>query len=708
MLHSRAQCLTVSPGSIWAGGTIHVIQKADGWTEQSTGLPYAAADAKSGVSGTYTFPQFGDGGLTIIETQYYYSDEKIYYLTGPPGTYDITAGTETVRVHIVDINAIQTTPADPIKIGDPVNFSVTTNPSDLDGDPLPSTVVWEGEVSGANLTASSTWTTGGHKAVAVHSDGIWSGLGSLGGVYQSTIVTVYELTGLTVDKEFPDADEIVTWTATVMPDNNHPEVVAWTAGWITATTTGLTHTRSFLAGDFPGSEVVAATCGTSTLNNTIRLERVGIASIAQTAQFVGGPAWTLDLVNSSTDVLWQFSGPTATPEQENVASFSLNPGAEPGKFTVSVSVKIDGAPPKTVSVDLTAVRVTVKEASLVSSGSGFAVVLDDNGSPYSRPLWTPAMDPPNVTAAADVVPVQYQRNGRVAMDAKFTVEPSDWSGTVKVKAIGEFTLEQKDFPAAGGELVVAALNAESTALLPNIVDWQKNKSCSWQCSVDGGTHFGDAKNSRHAYYTTLNPPSLERRTVVHLACKKTGATDEHTAVMNAWDSFNGTGVLSWNDLQLKYWEGSDPTDNAYSLIVDRDGRCGAWAKLLMKTFAVHGIAGTNPKRQTITPHDPRPRPFLQPTPAYGFHIFSTIPGQNNASPHFAFVNHVVVKYTHDGTEYLMDPSYGRLRDDIISWLVELAWENDSIEWYVWSLLGFDRTEANSPTDKGVRFDDSTD
>lgn len=134
---SHAQFLTVSPGSIWAGGTIHVIQKADGWTEQSTGLPYAAADAKSGVSGTYTFPQFGDGGLTIIETQYYYSDEKIYYLTGPPGTYDITAGTESVRVHIVDINAIQTTPADPIKIGDLVNFSVTTNLSDLDGTPGP-------------------------------------------------------------------------------------------------------------------------------------------------------------------------------------------------------------------------------------------------------------------------------------------------------------------------------------------------------------------------------------------------------------------------------------------------------------------------------------------------------------------------------------------------------------------------------------------
>ena len=729
VLHSRAQCLTVSPASIWAGGAIHVIQKADHWIEQSTGTQYNAADALSGVSGTYTFPQFGEGGLTIIETQFYYSDEKKYYLTGPPGTYNITAGTETIRVHIVDINAIQTTPADPIKIGDLVNFSVTTNPADLDGDPRPSTLHWDGEVSEADLTATSTWTTGGYKAVSVRSDGTWSGAGSLGGVFQSTIVSVYELTGLTVDKEFPDADENVTWTATVEPNVYHPEVVEWTGGWITATTTGLTHSKSFPKTDFPGTKMVTATCGTSTRDNTIRLERVEIASIVHDAQFVDGPAWTLNLVNSSADVLWEITGPTTTPDQSGGSSFTLNPGANPGKYTVSVSIDTDGVPPKTVSLDLTAVRLVVKEASLVSSGSGFAEVQDDSGAPYAPPFWTPAMDPPTSATAADVVPVQYQRGGLVAMDAKFTVEPSDWSGTVKVKSVGDFTLEQKDFIPGSGELVVAALKAESTSLLPNIVDWQKNKSCSWQCSVDGGTFFGDAKNSRHAYYTTLNGPDAERRTVVHLACKNTGAADEHMAIINAWTSFSGAGTVAWDGTEMTYWGPKQYQPDEDILVSERDGSCGAWAPLLMRVFAVHKVSSSNPKLTSVYPNDPSPRPLLALPfqAAYGFHIFQPYRGQNNPNPEWKFLNHQLVKYEHGtatfpggtSTVYLMDPSYGTLRTGTSGWsmtsppfglvdawpVVEKQWEDLSVENYAWDRWFWpgDLLEANDPNNVGVRF-----
>lgn len=214
---------------------------------------------------------------------------------------------------------------------------------------------------------------------------------------------------------------------------------------------------------------------------------------------------------------WIIIGPYSS-DIKSGTTIIVDPGDYPGK--ISISVYPTAVPSRIASQELWTVRLTVMEASLVSGGGGFAEVVDDEQTKYPRPLWTRDMDPPFPAPAKDVMPVQYRRNGTVAMDAKFRVEPYDWNGSVRVKTEGGFILEATDFSACSGDLTVFNMPSECFATLPNYVDWQKNKTCNWKCSVDGGTYFGDAQASRHAYYATLKQPVEYEHTVVHLACKK--------------------------------------------------------------------------------------------------------------------------------------------------------------------------------------------
>lgn len=113
--------------------------------------------------------------------------------------------------------------------------------------------------------------------------------------------------------------------------------------------------------------------------------------------------------------------------------------------------------------------------------------------------------------------------------------------------------------------------------------------------------------------------------------KKSGATDEHTAIMNTWDSFSGATTKNWRNLPLTYWltSNSESTVTSFTapLLAYLDGGCGDWSQLLIRTFSVHkAIILNNPEESKIEPDHPTPIPDFVFVGCTGFNVFPTLKG----------------------------------------------------------------------------------
>lgn len=692
--HVHAQNLTVSPTSVWIGGTVQATLKAIAWTDWLTGQTVSPDNVPPATSGYYTFPGFSAGGLTCTTNLYWPvpSEIQMTLYTSESGEYHVVSGSEDITVTVVDLADMQKDVSDPIKIGTTVTFTLATLPA---GTPEPSSLLWYGDATGSGLTGTSTWTNGGNKTVFAMSDCP----SELGFVYKQMSVDVFELIGLTVDNEYPDVGEAATWTATLIP-YDRGDVVDWSTNGIPTGGNGLTYARSFSKEEYGATFTAKATCGSSTFDKIIWLERVEIVfTNATTAQFVGGPVWDLSLTNSSTEVTWQIFKPSGV-EYKSGTSITVEPGGDPSRITLLVYP--DRIASRNDSKDLFAVRITVDQASLVDNGTFAKVQNDADETEYPEPYWTAAM-PVN----QPVSPVQYQRDTRIKVDAKFLVEPSDWSGNVKVKANGGYALEVQDFGAAAGELSAVGVQAEAGAKLPNKVDRQENFEEEWLCSVDEGTHYGNAKKSRHATYVTLKKPVAFQHTVVHLACKTTGATNEHEAIMNAWKSFEGASTKTWDGYEMSYWKYGDSGSFDYKQLVKTiDGKCQQWQGLLLATFAVNKAIGA--EGTAIIPFQPDPvaAPIAPGTRPNAFLIEPTLRGQNNNTPSYFFNAHAIVMYTHAGVHYLMDPSYGKKLEGASRPALEIQWEDDSVWQYYWGpgLYAAGVAALDNKSQKGCIFD----
>lgn len=692
---SHAQNLSVTPTSVWIGGNFQVTLKATSWTDWLTGQSVSPENAPPATSGYYTFPAFSSGGLACSTNLYWPipGELRMTLYTSGSGEYHVTSGSEDITVTVVDLADMQKDLSDPIKIGTNVTFTVTTIPT---GTAEPSSLLWYGDATGSGLTGNSSWTNGGSKVVFAMSDCP----PDLGFVYKQMSVDVFELVGLTVDNEYPDVGEQATWTATLIP-YDRADVVDWSTNGTPTGQDGLTFARSFPKEEYGAPFTAKAACGSSTFEKMIWLERVEIVfTNTTTAQFVGGPTWTLTLTNSSVDVTWVITGPFGATNITG-PSATVDPGPEPGMITVVVYP--DRVTSRTAVKDLWAVRLRVIEASLVSNGS-FAPVLDDNGNPYPRPLWTDLMD-----AADKVKPVQYKRDTGIKVNAEFNVEPGAWDGTVKVKALGDYPLEQQDFTAAGGEMAATDMQAEAGKELSNFVHWKPNFECPWKCSVDGGTHFGDAMKSRHAVYVTLDQPKAKRHTVVHLACKNAGAAGAVTALQKVWQSFDGPAdTKTWDDNPMYYYQpGVTVTPGALAdweiLVSSRNGDCDSWSKLMAECLDVHNLSGSSKRirpNASIVPSPsmviatpiPTTNVFGDPIPAGAYWEprwlikinCGTGAGQNVAVPAHEFFHHAITTVTVAGSEtYIYDPSYGKLYSGSSLEDSRKLWHSSAIWQVIW-------------------------
>lgn len=715
-LSACAQNLSVSPTSIWVGGYCQVVLKAISWTDEFTGQTVSAGNAPHDVSGHYNYPGFNAGGMTCYTNLSDVPGEMHMTLTSSAaGSYAITSDAETVTVTVVDLNDMQKDAADPIKIGTTVTFTLTTTPG---GATAPSSLIWYGEVSGSGLSATSAWTHGGNKTVTASSD-----CGSeLGWVGKTMSVDVFELVGISLDNEYPDVNEQVTWTASLIPYENG-SVITWSTNGVDDGT-GMTYRKSFPKEAYGGSLTVKATCGSSNFDKKVWLERVEIVfTNSTTAQFVGGPSWHLSLTNSSSEVTWLISGPTGS-ETRTGTDIDLVPGTEPGQITVQVYP--DRVPSRQATKELWAVRLTVSGASLIDNG-GFAKVLTDNGDLVDPPyLWTQSTD----TNTA-IWPVQYQRNTLIKVKSAFAVEPSAWAGTVKVKAEGEYELEKKDFNASGGLLEADSVEAKAGSTLPNQVDWKSNFTLTWKCSVDGGNHFGDAQTSRQACYVTLNKPDDQRRTVVHLACKNTGATSDATAVDNVWASFAGpANCQSWDGNPLCYYQGGSVPQGGgsspapWQLVLGGNADCDSWADFLVQCLQVHKLSGSAkrlmPNAATIAKPDmiisiPIPTAYTNPSSGEVFSLTAPTgaywkatqmieinclgaPGQNVSSPAHEFNYHAITTIDVAGYQSrIYDPSYGKMYNGSTLDDSRKMWENDALWQMIWKVVLMDPATGSPAT-----------
>jgi hypothetical protein len=226
----------------------------------------------------------------------------------------------------------------------------------------------------------------------------------------------------------------------------------------------------------------------------------------------------------------------------------------------------------------------------------------------------------------------------------------------------------------GGKLVATV---QSTQPLPSKVDKQQ-MLIDWEVSSDG-VNWTPAGRTNNECYVTLGRlttgtaaapvthPILE--TSVDIGCRPgqlLSITDAAAATKAIWDEFKhpDLGVNSAEGTTLHYYgsltntppEGQPSFFTAAGLVANGEGRCQAWARLLVDVLNAQGISS---RVYAVLP-DGKPYGVT----AIAFYI-KPIAGQGNPTPVNHFPSHAVVKIG-NGPE-IFDPSYGRKSKDDQEW-----------------------------------------
>jgi hypothetical protein len=285
--------------------------------------------------------------------------------------------------------------------------------------------------------------------------------------------------------------------------------------------------------------------------------------------------------------------------------------------------------------------------------------------------------------------------------AKFNVgAPDGTTLLVKGDGSGNFGFAQASGIVQNGILTVSLT---STDPVPTVID-KRNFTANWKISFDGGTTWNDAGSTTNKLYTTniaLTKPVVY--TVLDIGCRtaigKTISADVLNAIWNGTSSSNPgfsnvfnsnlTGVKTSDGTNMQYWGSVKPPNTYAGLIKYHQGRCEAWADLLIAVMAVQGISSTH---ALITPNfSTAPATYpdddsLYWTPSIdtensrgGGFIVSTSHGQGNANAPTPFKNHSVVLI---GTS-IFDPSYGTVFAGSSVVQSEILWEAPSIQKFIY-------------------------
>jgi hypothetical protein len=335
----------------------------------------------------------------------------------------------------------------------------------------------------------------------------------------------------------------------------------------------------------------------------------------------------------------------------------------------------------------------------VTFSAGWDINQDDGSGNYQAPQWqnTPARSYPYLYSDVSGTNI-------LTVSAVWTLA-SSVSSAPYVQGTGPGGINIPSTQAtidSSGTTVTLPATAASTAF-PNQTNYYNPFTIQWQISFDGGSTWEDAGTSQNPIYVCLQGPvsgvPSPFRTVVHLACSKTGATNADQAVAKTWALFSGpANVCRWDGSPLYYYKpgttfdiSQNPVTTAGLLKVG-SAECFGWAHLLQDAWTLNGVTSQwneadpigyqafwvktwtalptsgdfyfqstsfdmNPYPRSGSPPRPDPYGYYDKPGGTNFKNERTLYGQNSAPGAPAekvFGNHQFLKY--NGTYY--DPSYG--------------------------------------------------
>ncbi len=216
----------------------------------------------------------------------------------------------------------------------------------------------------------------------------------------------------------------------------------------------------------------------------------------------------------------------------------------------------------------------------------------------------------------------------------------------------------------------------------------------WYFMPQGETEWSEAGRSQNQLYLTYDDPDPSitlYHTLLDIGCRNAhGQTTSSACITTIWSEFTDLVVRRIDGTQMTYWGPYAQDHGVFTtagLLEHADGRCGAWANMLVDTFRTQGIQSSS-FRGIITKDTPRGTGF-------GFDVRSSIPAQGNEHPHNTFTDgHAVVVV---GTT-IYDPSYGVQRASLIEW------EDAAVDVFRYrDVLGFLFTEPNTLGDEQTRL-----
>lgn len=248
-------------------------------------------------------------------------------------------------------------------------------------------------------------------------------------------------------------------------------------------------------------------------------------------------------------------------------------------------------------------------------------------------------------------PVQYHAGTKFKADAKFNVEPTDFTSSTTLKADGSDSVGEKNGDPASGILTISDFlsdaNLPPTSGIATI-------NPAWKFKV-GESSFGDAGTTDHEIYRTLAAPIVRPRTVAYIACNNTPVDDEDLdqAFEDIWTYFAGRAVTRWNGDPLYYFGAADFGQNVPDLLEKRHGDCIAWTAFFQWVQYVHGNSAAT---VTMTPKAIYQFPGV---PGFKTLVTNTMyfqdrAGQGGTASPGPFINHKGSRFA--GQIY--DPSFG--------------------------------------------------
>ena len=346
--------------------------------------------------------------------------------------------------------------------------------------------------------------------------------------------------------------------------------------------------------------------------------------------------------------------------------------------------------------------ITVSEVNLNAGDGGTEFsVTQDSGEAFTGSDWV-------LSRARQANPVAFQSGSKLKLVPTFRLP--DPTVPARIQAIVSLRDSTNTYTLAWSERVNGI---EIPAPIPaGTVGYFENATITWKISYDANADiWEEVGTSTHEIYFTRAAPQagLAQETLFWVACSAChGKSTNEDIIDGIWSKFStGSGPANLcrrDGTPMKYWGEKSLNDldhyfTVAELIAEADGKCGAWARLLIETLKLNNIPrlsclgvcsiytetdGTdfqgNENRDGLVVKNYR----FDSVPAYpgseythdlyspNVHIAlysgyaldaDGIPGQSNANPWSQFADHAVVQVE----STIFDPSYGLKADDLTAW-----------------------------------------